>query len=136
MKISKKIIVFFFIPIFFIGKINAQVQCKTYTCFLCEWGGEFKVVAPTIFTPNKDEINDLWIPQVFNEACLSDFTITIFNRWGTLVFESTVYSVGWNGNTVSGGNPYPEGTYYYKLSYTNGNTKETKNDKGFFQLAR
>jgi len=136
MKLNVKIIAFLLMTFFFVSEISAQLFCKTYTCFLCEWGGEFKVVVPTIFTPNRDEVNDVWMPQIFNEPCLSDFNVTVFNRWGMLVFETSVYSVGWNGNTVAGGNPCPEGTYYYLMSYTNGNTKETKTSKGFLQLAR
>ena len=137
MKTRVYIIAFlFFIPVFYIGKLNAQSHCITYPCLMCERGGEFKVIVPNIFTPNRDGINDAWIPLVFNEACLSEYKATIFNRWGLLVFETSVYSFGWNGNTVEGGEPYPEGTYFYFVSYTNLNTKETKNVKGSFQLIR
>jgi gliding motility-associated-like protein len=119
-----------------INKINAQLHCTTYPCFLCEWGGEFKVVAPNIFTPNGDAINDYWRPQVYNDACLSEYTLSIFNTWGDLIFESNTQSVGWNGKSVVGGNPCPEGTYYYVMGYANTFSKETKKLKGFFQLSR
>jgi gliding motility-associated-like protein len=131
-----KIIIFLIFVLFSISKIDAQIRCITYRCFECEWGGEFKVTAPNIFTPNNDEINDVWMPIVTNIACLSDIKMTIHNRWGQLVFESSVHNVGWNGTSASGSIKQPEGTYYYFLSYTNLNTKETKTTKGFLQLER
>jgi len=54
---------------------------------------------PNAFTPDGDGINDL-----FGEG----LHITIFNRWGQLIFEGTE---GWNG-THQGKNVSP-GTYYY-----------------------
>src|SRR5579872_1556568 len=78
--------------------VKAQNNCSTYTCYLCSWGGEFKVVIPTIFTPNSDFVNDVWVPMVHNEVCMSDYSVQVFNRWGRLVFESNVYSIGWTGN--------------------------------------
>jgi gliding motility-associated-like protein len=44
-------------------------------------------------------------------------TITIFNRWGVLVYQETNYQNNWNGTTQStftfGGQDLPTATYYY-----------------------
>jgi gliding motility-associated-like protein len=114
---------------------NQLENCKTYTCFQCSWGGEFKVVIPNIFSPNGDGINDVWMPKITNLYCLSDYSLIIFDRWGLKVFESSVYSVGWNGNNTNG-NPYDEGTYYYLMTYSSELLSLIKTEKGFFQLAR
>lgn len=103
---------------------------------LCIWGGELKIEIPTIFSPNNDFINDVWVPKVQNELCIGDYNIKVFNRWGKLLFETSVYSTGWNGNEVIDGRACPAGTYFYMLSYTNAYAKEAKTEKGFFELVR
>lgn len=57
--------------------------------------GCFMIIVPSAFTPNGDGLNDYLkvIP-----VKLSDWTISIFNRWGELVFqeENNLYG-GWDG---------------------------------------
>ena len=62
------------------------------------------VVIPNIFTPNEDNIND-----VFNIKTISvkELTVDIFNRWGTKVNSFDGMSGHWDGKNQS------EGTYYY-----------------------
>ncbi len=50
---------------------------------------------PNVFTPNGDNIND-----VFKVICPCDveaFDIKIYNRWGALMFQSSNIQEGWNG---------------------------------------
>jgi gliding motility-associated-like protein len=53
------------------------------------------VYAPTAFTPNKDNINDVFIPIYVNIASLQSFRI--FSRWGVKIFETNDLSKGWDG---------------------------------------
>ena len=65
------------------------------------------VYLPTAFSPNGDGTNDLYIIQ-YNP----NFTfhqLTIFNRWGEIVFETTNQNHHWNGHIKNG--PAPLGTY-------------------------
>jgi gliding motility-associated-like protein len=76
-----------------------------------------------VFTPNNDGINDVWIfPSSFENE-----KISILNRWGNLVFESSISPNFWNGKD-SNGNICKEGTYFYKTS--------NSNKSGFIQLVR
>lgn len=70
---------------------------------------------PNAFTPNGDGINDTWnIPQLqYFPMC----TVTIFNRWGQIVFSSTGYPKAWDGTDQ--GKPLPAGTYYYIVNLHN-----------------
>jgi gliding motility-associated-like protein len=52
------------------------------------------VDVPNAFTPNGDNINDEVHVKGFGIAKMD---WKIFNRWGTLVFESTSPKIGWNG---------------------------------------
>lgn len=67
---------------------------------------------PTVITPNNDGKNDLFVIN-FIEQIYPDLKVTIFNRWGSIVFESTGYEVPWDGNY--NGEPLPMGTYFYRI---------------------
>jgi gliding motility-associated-like protein len=72
------------------------------------------VIPPNVFTPNGDGTND---QLVFNG--LLDFPgspLTVYNRWGGKVYESSDYRNDWDGSGLS------EGTYYYILNISNGET--------------
>jgi gliding motility-associated-like protein len=60
--------------------------------------------------------------------------VTIFNRWGSVVFEATNYD---NANRVfkgigSNGSELPPGTYYYSIEFSSGAPKRT----GFLSLRK
>jgi gliding motility-associated-like protein len=67
------------------------------------------LIIPNTFTPNYDGINDTWkIPAL---ASYPDCTVKIFNRYGTIVYNSIGYGTPWDG-TVKG-QDVPVGVYYY-----------------------
>jgi gliding motility-associated-like protein len=65
------------------------------------------------FTPNGDGINDRWL--VSNGPCLTNSHVTVYNRYGSLVYESADYKNDWDGTYK--GKPVPDGTYYYKIVF-------------------
>lgn len=60
----------------------------------CEFAGDLSV--PNAFTPNGDGINDEFCLQGWKD-CISDFKITIFDRWGEMVFASDKPDFCWDG---------------------------------------
>lgn len=54
------------------------------------------VYIPTAFSPNNDQLNDVFRAKVFGP--LTSFRLAVYNRWGELIFETTNPSKGWNGN--------------------------------------
>lgn len=77
------------------------------------------VTPPNTFTPNGDGVNDLWnIPALNNyPGCL----ITIYNRYGSLIYQSRGYAKPWDGRYK--GSNLPAGTYYYVIDLSPGNKK-------------
>jgi gliding motility-associated-like protein len=53
-----------------------------------------KLFLPDAFTPNGDGENDIFIPK---GKYVQDFKMTIFNRWGEIVFYTDDFSKGWDG---------------------------------------
>jgi|JI10StandDraft_1071094.scaffolds.fasta_scaffold00736_3 gliding motility-associated-like protein len=82
---------------------------------------------PNYFSPNGDDINDVfYIPGV---CAGENYIFQIFNRWGNLMFTSSLRKQVWDGRTTSGMQA-PDGTYYFILEVS-GVTY-----KGFVQLTR
>ena len=51
---------------------------------------------PNAFSPNDDQVNDIY--RGYGDPDLMEsYRMTIWDRWGTLLFESTDLSDGWNG---------------------------------------
>ncbi len=74
---------------------------------------ELTVFAPNAFTPNGDDINDVFLPRG-NNLSPEAYRMSIFDRWGSLVFESADLGMGWDGR-ISGGDA-PMGVYNYRIS--------------------
>lgn len=72
------------------------------------------------FSPNGDGINDKWI--VFKGACYHDIAVSIYNRYGSPVYQSKNYHNDWVG--IFNGKQLPDGTYYAVIVY-NKNGKAT-----------
>lgn len=67
-------------------------------------------------SPNSDGKNDTWILD--NLEFYPNCKVSVYNRWGTLVYQSQPYSNNWNGyytegSAVSG--PLPAATYFYVI---------------------
>jgi gliding motility-associated-like protein len=69
------------------------------------------ITVPNIFTPNGDGVNDRI--EIFLSSTLNNeiYSYRIFNRWGSLVFETNDNREGWDG-TFRGRN-LPDGVYIY-----------------------
>lgn len=57
---------------------------------------EFRFWIPNCFTPyNKDYLNDEFKPKVIG---VENYTFMIFDRWGSMIFQTNDINEGWNGN--------------------------------------
>lgn len=55
-----------------------------------------KISLPNAFTPNKDGKNDVFKPSILGMPQF--YEMTIFNRWGQVVFKSSSFQSGWDGS--------------------------------------
>lgn len=79
--------------------------------------GYSKLFIPDAITPNGDGFNDYL--EIFGDK-LSDFNLSIFDRWGSKVFETTVQDNFWNGtrNNMKT-EPLESGIYPYNITGSN-----------------
>lgn len=88
------------------------------------------ILFPNAFTPNGDGRNDYF--KILNAFNLTDYTLTIYNRWGQLVYSTTDFRQGWDGQLK--GLPQDPGMFVYYSSYKKDNIPVTT--KGTFILIR
>ena len=75
------------------------------------------MILPNIITLKQDELNDDWRAILAADPLLDltvlflEYDLTVFNRWGGKVFESTATSKYWNAADVA------TGTYFYLFHY-------------------
>ena len=71
---------------------------------------------PNAFTPNGDGRNDLFNGAGFVDG-MRDFELTIWDRWGGLIFTTDDPADGWNGSRHNAGEILPSGVYVYQVHY-------------------
>ena len=91
-----------------------QTNILSYVC---------NTVIPDIFTPNSDDLNETF--TITGIEFFPGSSVSIFDRWGGLVFESSDYKNTWTGDDA------PDGVYYYIFNRSDG-----ESFSGYVHLAR
>jgi gliding motility-associated-like protein len=91
---------------------------------------------PNSFTPNDDEINQMFTPVLSQGMKRNYFEFYIYNRWGEIVFESHDPEVGWNGAYGPDAIDCSIGTYTWKLKLETLQTQEIVEFYGHVNLIR
>ncbi|MFM2360134.1 MAG: hypothetical protein RLY16_2127, partial [Bacteroidota bacterium] len=89
-----------------------------------------EVFVPSAFSPNGDGINDRW--NIFGLDALPNCEVSIFNRYGQLIYQSRGYTQPWDGKYKN--ERQPIGAYAY-LIYLNDGFRKTPL-KGMVMLIR
>ena len=83
---------------------------------------------PNAFSPNGDGINDRFVITSLNYY--KEVKISIFNRWGNLLYHNAEYHNDWAGNSLNN-ERLADDTYYYIIEIP-----ELKNFTGFIMIKR
>jgi gliding motility-associated-like protein len=105
----------------------------------CTNGDTIEIIAcpsevwfPTAFTPNNDGVNDSFRPV---GTSIASFHMSIYDRWGQLMFETDSMEIGWDGTTK--GLLCPSGPYSYVVNYKGlDDPTTTRKKQGTFILMR
>ncbi|WP_179346332.1 T9SS type B sorting domain-containing protein [Winogradskyella ursingii] len=84
---------------------------------------------PRFFTPNGDDVNDLWLVSDLNTPTSQIENISIFNRYGKLITQLNSSNLGWDGTL--NGKDLPSSDYWFLAKFSNG-----KSYTGHFTLKR
>nr|MDQ3048003.1 gliding motility-associated C-terminal domain-containing protein [Bacteroidota bacterium] len=88
---------------------------------------EYVIYAPNAFTPNNnDGLNDLFMPKGVG-INPDNFELTIFDRWGNLIFKTNDINKGWDGKANGGGKVAQSDVYVWKIT-----TEDPKGDQHIY----
>ena len=90
--------------------------------------------APNAFTPDNDQFNDGWRVWI-SGIDIFEFHLTLYNRWGEIVWESFDPEALWYGNYGSAG-MVPDGTYIWKITAKDGNNDNIYDFQGSVTILR
>ena len=90
-----------------------QNGCTSIDSIYIEVDVTTNIYVPNIFSPNEDGNNDIYLVR---GKGIDLFHLSVYNRWGQLVFESNDIEQGWDG-TKDGG-VLNQGVFVYKLNVT------------------
>jgi gliding motility-associated-like protein len=123
-----------FYPVSLPGNYTVKVEnkCGSKTDSIIVYSNcDFPVYFPNAFTPNKDFINDILKVPRQNKNRLKK--LSIYNRYGQVIFQTTKFTEGWDGNYR--GMPQSAGVYIYFLEMEGLSGKKI-NQKGSVVLIR
>jgi gliding motility-associated-like protein len=91
---------------------------NTDTCFFnvsietdANSGCQDTLIIADLLTPNGDGVNDTWLIEGL--SLIDGCTVSIFNRWGNKLYETTSYQNEWDG--TKDGKRLPDGAYFYVI---------------------
>ncbi|MEO1051375.1 MAG: BspA family leucine-rich repeat surface protein [Bacteroidota bacterium] len=87
---------------------------------------------PNVFSPNGDAKNDIW--EIAGIEDYEVIEISVFNRWGGLMFQSTGAYQPWDGR--KNGKLVASATYYYEIKIEGTTPSGQSNFKGWVKVVR
>ena len=101
--------------------VSLQVQdsngCRDTIVKLIQVQSEYTFYVPNAFTPNQDGLNDFF--NVHGTGFdFNTFHLSIYTRWGELIFTSNDINNGWDGKKKGEHQLCPIGTYVWHVSFT------------------
>lgn len=92
------------------------------------------IYIPNTFTPDGNEHNQTWAPVFTSGFDPMEFHMTVFNRWGNIVWESYNHTSEWDGTL--NGVKCQDGTYTYKVWFGDDKTDAKYIITGHMTLVR
>lgn len=92
--------------------VTNSYGCQYQDSILIKDGCQYDVYVPDAFSPNDDNINDVFKITAIG---IAESSINIYNRWGEKIYSNKAgEESNWDGKFKSV--PAPEGLYFYTLS--------------------
>ena len=112
---------------------NPDAEYDDGSCVYDSCQGEYFI--PNTFTPNNDGLNDGWA-VVTDPQCWLSFEVSIYNRWGQLVWVSNIPGEVWPGSVFNGSHYVADGIYVYLVKGIGKNPQHTFQKTGHITIFR
>jgi gliding motility-associated-like protein len=108
--------------------------CKDTIVKNIENTNEFKIHIPTGFTPDNDNVNDLFGPVIYNIGDRK-YLLSIYSGKGQLVFQSNDINYQWNGKIMNSQQNADPGIYFWEI-FLNSESGDSVKKAGHVTLIR
>jgi len=95
-----------------LSRIRLEVTVSLISCI-----GDLLI--PDGFSPNGDGINEVFDILFINDL-YPNFKLSIYNRYGNILYEGDKDSPKWDGTWSNNNTPLPVGVYFYILEFNDG----------------
>ena len=109
--------------------VTSQDGCLAHLCQNVFVHEEIIFYVPNVFTPDGDLHNQTFKPEMTSGIDMYNYHLTIFNRWGEIVFESYNYEYGWDGTYADYG-LVEDGVYVWQIEFGEKLTDKRQNHRG------
>lgn len=92
----------------------SEAGCEHITCKSIFVDDAQAIFVPNAFTPDDDGTNDVFLPSLIGFDN-STYSLEIFDRWGTLIFQTKDIDEGWIGNVREGEHYAMAGLYSWVI---------------------
>lgn len=96
--------------------VISDLGCQADTCAIVTIYEDIIFYVPNAITPDGDLFNESFFPVFTSGVDPLDYHLTIFNRWGEIIFESYNFDYGWNGHYGDGG-LVQDGVYVWQIEF-------------------
>lgn len=115
--------------------VTNVLGCPDSTTRWVEVRDELLVYVPNTFTPDGDGLNETF-RVIGNDIDPDEFELTIFDRWGAVLFSTTDPAEAWNGTANNAGGPLVTGVYPYLLRVRSLYSTESREYRGSVNLLK
>lgn len=113
---------------------NGCVSQPTTTTVTVSRCPQLLYYVPNTFTPDGNQYNQSWRPVFTSGFDPTEFHLTVFNRWGEIVWESYWAEAAWDGTYDN--KPCPDGVYTYKIWFGDKNSDAKYTVTGHITMLR
>ena len=96
---------------------TSDLGCVDSTSITIPYEDAIIYYIPNTFTPDGDEFNNTFVPVFTAGIDFHTFEMSVFNRWGEVIFYSKDPSRGWDGTFGNQGLDVQAGIYSYLISF-------------------
>jgi gliding motility-associated-like protein len=96
--------------------ITSPEGCTASICIPLDIHEEILFYVPNVVTPDGDLFNEIFQPVFTSGVDPFEYHLTIFNRWGEIIFESYNFDTGWNAHYGDGG-LVKDGVYIWQIEF-------------------
>ncbi|MFA7272484.1 MAG: PKD domain-containing protein [Crocinitomicaceae bacterium] len=114
--------------------VTSSEGCQDTTSKIIRVQDQLLLYVPNSFTPDNDEFNNVFQPIITAGIDPGSFKMSIYDRWGHLIFETNDLSIGWDGTFNQ--HPAQAGIYSWRIDFKDEKTDERKLVNGHVNLMR